>query len=268
MVVAGLATIAALYIWPQRPGVAVAILAFGAIIMTFREMTATHKLLWSCFAIALLFLEYRAIYREHEDQEAQGRVLLKSLLADNRIKTKAILNSNTQGFSEAESHFGSLGDLSAKNLRASNDALANITGGNSVIYAAPRVKADGQIELAIWNNGKYRVNDVGMTIHRLDPKSENPISGQFLSVGGHTWGDFVKDWNDELPKYPHEKLWLLFDMPTSMESEVLEFRPGSGSRWEYRIDVNRVRLPTPSEDQSDAAYHGQLLYRRSWTVIR
>ncbi len=268
MFIAGLATIASLYVWPQPPGVAVGILAFGAIIMTFREMTATHKLLWACFAIALLILEYRAIYHEHEQQEAQGRASLDALLNDNRIKTKAILDSTAKGFGDTESHFGSLGDLSEQNLRASNDALANITGGNSVVYFAPRRKADGHIQLAIWNNGKYRVNNVGVSIHRLEPHSDNVVPLDFFSVGPLSWGDVVRDWNEEMSTVPHEKLWLLIDMPTGMESEVLEFRSGVDGKPEYRIDVNRVRLPTLSEEQNDSAYHGRLLYRRPWTVIK
>ncbi len=188
--VAGVATVGALYLWPQAPGVAVGVLAVGAIIMTFREMTATHKLLWSCFAMALLFLEYRAIYREHQQQEIDARTSMTALLGDNRAKTrsilddnrnktKAILDDNAVRFAATETQFGQIGRLSKSGLASSQSAIAMITGANSYPYIMP-LPSKISVGLFLRSRGPNPITGVGVEI---TDDADNGGATSFSNIG-------------------------------------------------------------------------------------
>jgi hypothetical protein len=234
-VAVGIAIVSALYLRPQPPGVAVTILAVGAILMTFDEMTATHKLLWACFAVALFCLEVRAINSEHIAQEKESRRNLRSILDDNRVKTKTILDDNQVRFSKTQNDFAavtsetkSLSELAVLNLQKTLDATKNITGADSFAFVSPQNHdMSGVVRLAVFNAGAYTLTGVTVDIHRV---TEMPWKETFINVGtipGRSVRDLQEVISPVLGSDGMDSYWIFIYAQNGMIREMMQFKKGS-----------------------------------------
>jgi hypothetical protein len=267
-------SVVGLYFWPQPPGVAVAFLCVGTIFMTFREMTATHKLLWFVFAMAMFGLEWRAIWKEHSDNQASLEQHFQDILKDNRDKTKIILNDNQTRFAVTAGSLSSLGQLSTRNLEAANQTLNTVTGGNGFLYVEPVMLAmDNGVHLRLWNMGKYTLNDVTFSIlgtaGLVDGSTLSFTAGSMLP---HQWSSVPAALLDEIVANGKPvdgvgaNYWVLLSAQNAMYSERLEFRDVQGE-WQYEFKVYHVKLPTTALTPDDPHYNDKLVFERPWTTI-
>ena len=260
-------TVIVLYIWIPAPGVAVICLAIGAGVMTFREMTATHKLLWTIFLITMGGIEIRSIYKERNDNQIAAskdrdenqrtaRTELARILEDNRVKseniikedqykTEAILKDNADKFSLQSKNFNLLSNKARSNLNLTNRNIKNITGSNSFAYIVPQNfgSNNNKIELSVFNAGKYTLNGVHVVIRRVTSFH----SAEYSEYVGNMPAQYntglkikILPSMKDVPYKMGDKNY--FDAYTAditaqngTISEIIEFRPTENGGWAQRF---------------------------------
>jgi hypothetical protein len=113
--VVGIGIAGTLWLWfdPQRPGIAIGLLAFFAAGMTLRDPSKMQRFIAIILAGFLFIVEAKSINDSGAKQEAQHFADIKALtlqyqavLQQNKSATEGILGNATAQFSETERHFG------------------------------------------------------------------------------------------------------------------------------------------------------------------
>jgi hypothetical protein len=250
MFVLGVAVVVFLYVWPQPPGVAIAFLAVGVVFMTFRQMTATQKLYWACFAIAMFCLEFRAVNADHVTQQKEANDKFQAILRDNRDRTSAILNDNQTRFAQTEKHFATvtgenktISGLSVKNLQSAHETLQNLTGGTSFAYLSPVSPPGKPVYLTAINSGAYPLTGVTASIVRTtEPKwTEKDVDIGTIPGNGVRMSPIplVPD----IGKSAIDTYEVYVSAQNGTTKEVIQIRRSiAGDVWEHRFRVWRLKV--------------------------
>lgn len=171
-------TACVVYLWfhTPKPGVAVAILAtVAAVVSVHSEMRPWQKSVWIVLIILLLQIERRAIILDRKlvDRETSDRnALFEALLSDQRHIMLRIADSQQVRFDETMSRLQSatadvqkIGITAGKSLNVAEDALGEITGGDSVpCVIVNRFGPGSSISFSLKNSGKYPLTNIDFSL--------------------------------------------------------------------------------------------------------
>jgi hypothetical protein len=243
--------------WPFCPGVFIAILAFVAAAVTFREKPGKReKAVWTFIFVGLMGAEVwmMGIDRQaNEDQQRQSNTTQLKGFADIGQGIKGQILQNQQ-------HFDATMAKSDRLIGLSKESLDNITGGDSYAWIAAGMGPQGPpFQLMVWVHGKYGVHDLAAEIQpilggrdtetmkrQLQLKHPLPLgNGEFLpgptpiseSVGPGRYGITIISRN----QWIQEQLDIT-QCSDGQWSEAIQMNgPGQkeNNRWKGRPDCNR-----------------------------
>src|SRR5260370_10149364 len=153
-----------LWRWPNHlpeRGYAVTILGLAAVIMAVRadRFTRTEGIIWIMLAVALCFVELRAIRHDREvaaKEQSNAREREETNFREIASGIKASIAESDRNFSAT--------------MGRTNQVLANITGGHSFAYVSPQNFYGDEFPGVVWNNGEQALPGLTLTIaHTSDP---------------------------------------------------------------------------------------------------
>ena len=238
------------FVWrPQAPGVAAVALGGLAAIVTFREMKATQKLLGILLILALIWLEFRSIRRDRNEQRqehiADQRTLLKNF--------QDILSANQISISKTEANFESV-------LRHLDNVTEDVTGGNSFAFVVPQDRDAAEwcrgiprvctpaIPLTVSNGGNHPLRNVSITIVDLAHYPKDALDAFYGSVP-ITIGVIPPHGLQEIkgpPLVPDiqadgvAKYWIFLRAQNGLVTQFLRIRKGrNGYSWGHAYVVTK-----------------------------
>ena len=256
-----------LAIHPQAPGVAIGLLAVVSVVMTVARATAPQKLVFVGLAVVLLVLESISISIDRDAQDKKASSTLKemldannkeasTILQANAVATRKILKSAAESFVATQDALAksqtkltniidadkSLGTITARNLSVSNENLNNLTGGSSHPFIMPFRGVSDQVELSIWNIGRYTLTGVSIDVlHASKPLEKH---GEY-EIGTIPAGQ-IRRTGIVLPgPYPKAPGWDEYFVTAYAQNgaivQLMDFREGRGAMpWAYRIAAHHI----------------------------
>jgi hypothetical protein len=162
------------YFWwrTPSPGKAVAALAVGAAVITFRELGGGGKFLWLVILLGLLMIENRAIDKDRADNDRKQQ----EFIAEQHKNFKKITDQAGQNFqttAEAlQTSIGALAKVMAQTQQIeglAGESIKNATGGDSYIYFDVQGQNPTLLNDDLWVSviphivGKYPLHSVIVT---------------------------------------------------------------------------------------------------------
>jgi hypothetical protein len=140
------------------PGKAIGALAVVAGLMSVREMKVSGRILWVLLLIAFLDIEFHAIDKDREENDAKQRAFFeaqKTGFETIASQAKADFKQTTQGL---DASIRSLSQL----LGTTQRVVENVTGGDSFAFIYP--SGQNPLALNIHNDGKQILTGVTVKI--------------------------------------------------------------------------------------------------------
>jgi hypothetical protein len=241
-----------LYFGNAPPGFAINVLAVVMAVITFFQLTPYQKAALICLCGVLFWIESSAISRDRSDQERQHVADQKALnerfntiLANNRENLKSILTSSQHQFEATQSRFTGIFNADKDIKSASIENLLNLTGGDSFTYIAPQPPdSEGNVQLAVWNTGKYTLTGVNLTIRRV---TEWPWTTEVVDVGTiapHQPRNISFKITPKIGSEGTDSYWIFASAQNGIEQELLQFRPSHiPGGWATQISVQTTQAP-------------------------
>jgi hypothetical protein len=209
--------------------VAIGYLAGAAFLVSLRDehVTYKHRALWAVMTIVLCVAEYRAIDKDrtenfevhiHElsiQREAQSQIL-RSILETSNHQTA----QNQSQFEKTVADMKDLAKASQEAIRLSNEAIGQVTGGDSWVDIGPvNLGGDPLSHLAITAHGRYPFYGESIEVydssglHFRRPTYPSPAAASLIAVA--QLGTV----------YPNVAHPLSFSVPVTNEpTQIFEFR--------------------------------------------
>jgi hypothetical protein len=170
------------YLCLPTPGKAIGALAVVAGIMSVRDMKVVAKISWVVLLIFMLITEFRAIDKDHADNEEKQRIFFKT----QKQGFQDIANQADENFKETAKGL----DASIKSL---NKVVGNITGGDDFAYIVPTsgvltgLPYGSSFSMVLINNGDEILSGITVRISALrcdNPNDDLNPSCAYSSSGG------------------------------------------------------------------------------------
>ncbi len=218
--------------WPFCPGVFIAILAFLAAAVTFRDPGRTEKAAWTLVFLALMSGEVwmMGIDRQaNENQQEEARKAQLKGFSDIGDGIKASIAESDRNF--------------AATIGGMNQVLQNLTGGDSFGFVVPQ-PGNEQIPLLVWNHGDHPLSGVTITIaHTQEPDWGSSFFKPIFigTIGPHDHAPvpvFLVPTPEE--KSGQDSYWIMISAQNGTVSESLFLRKSKrGSGWAHSYLVTR-----------------------------
>jgi hypothetical protein len=246
--------------WPFCPGVFIAILAFLAAAVTFRDPGKTEKAIWTLVFLGLMSAE---VWMMGIDREA------------NEIKERTAEQTQLKGFSDIGEGIKASIAESDRNFAATigktNQILKNVTGGDSFGFLVPQPWGE-QIPLLVWNHGEQPLTGVTITIARTqEPDWGNAFYRPIFigTIGPHDHAPvpgFLLPRPDA--KSGQDAYWIMIAAQNGTVSQSLYFRKNRKGTvpWAYNYTVSKpVTLTKPRGPIPKGATLMEPLLTRHWS---
>jgi hypothetical protein len=181
------------------PGKAIGALTVVAGVMSVREMKVPGRILWVCLLILFLRIEFRAINKDREENDAKQAAFFQAQQAG----FKSIANQAKEDFKQTTAGLNSSIRSLSELLGATQKVVENVTGGTSFAYVYPS-GLDPMI-LNIHNDGKQILSGVTVKIWPVvrgecgPGTADDCIQDMTQSFKPVEVGTLSPEWGDILP---------------------------------------------------------------------
>jgi hypothetical protein len=267
------------YFHSPVPNKAVLILTGVTVIIALLDMRPSHKAVYLLLVFALMFIENRAINKDHAKAvEAEDRRQKNEGDKFNEIAS-GLRVAIQQGQAQFDTTIGRANAI----LDATQKNLLSITGGNSFAYVAPQNFFGDEFPGVVWNNGEQALSGLWLTIaHTSDPDWGAAFYKPILigTVGPHEHapipGFLFQPKAD--PKTGQDNYWIMLSAQNGTVSQSINFRRDrkNPKNWAYAFQVSRQHFSGKPQSRkmmlkpSDVPKKGrattyELLLYRNWS---
>jgi hypothetical protein len=251
------------------PTKAVLILTGVTVVMALLEMHPTHKAVYLLLVICLMFIENRALNKDHADLVAgeEGRRKEENTKFDTIAKglQTSIENGQNQfaatmdGAKALLNETRSIAELSEKSLN-------NLTGGKSFPYVSPQVwgSPNAPVALVVWNHGNEILTGVSVAISNTnDPNWADEFMTHYSvgTLGPHDMFALPVVLTPQLRFNGQDHYWIQISAQNGTVDEGIFFRQSKKrpGYWDVSFNVNsRVKV-------SKTVTKFPLLMARGWS---
>jgi hypothetical protein len=232
--------------WPLIPTVAIGFLGVVAAVMTVRGLrperfSLGEQVFYLLIIFCLFIVEMRSVYKDrdrHDKEQSQMQLKEEEARAKESASFAALVREG-HGLLASMQHVDTLEE----------EALKNITGGDSFAYVSPQNFSGEQFAGLVWNNGEQALIGLTLTIaHTSDPVQVwgaaffKPI---FIgTVGPHDHApipEFVFQPRADI-KTGQDNYWIMLSAQNGTVQQSLYFRRNKlhPERWAYSFQVERL----------------------------
>ncbi len=235
------------------PNKAVLILTGVTVVMALLEMRPTNKAVYLLLVICLMFIENRAINKDHadlvaseegrrEEENARFETIVNGLrtsIDNGQRQFSATMNGAKELLNETRS----IAELSEKSLK-------NLTGGRSFPYISPQVwgSPDAPVPLVVWNHGNEILTGVSVAIsHTSDPNWADEFMTHYSvgTLGPHDMFELPVVLSPQLRPDGQDHYWVQISAQNGTVDEGIFFRKSKKypGHWDVCFHVNsRVKV--------------------------